>query len=323
LSYHIRNAQANNGNGIIRDLEPVAVSKKRLDLCDGVVCTRIGLLVNILLTVVKLAAGIFGHSKAMLADSLNSALDVLATGIVFVGLRISRKPADEEHPYGHGNADTIASFLVALILLLTGLYIGYSAVHFLLHGHVTEPRRIALYAAIFSIVVKEILFHYTMKAGRRENSQAIIANAWDHRADVYSSSAALIGIFLARRGILLFDPIAGFVITIMIFRIALHLIHSSVDVIMDESPRGEVLQRISEIASGVDGVVEVRDVRVHQRGPDRTVDVKIEVDGDITVNSGHVIAADVKTALIESDLRVVDAMVHVDPVVEDPSAQTS
>ena len=133
-------------------IEGTVPKRRKIDFYDGEVCTKIGLWVNILLTVTKLSAGTFGHSKAMLADSLNSALDVLATGIVFVGLRISKKPADEKHPYGHGNADTIASFLVALLLLLTGLYIGYSTVHVLVHKHLATPGRIALYAAIFSIV---------------------------------------------------------------------------------------------------------------------------------------------------------------------------
>ena len=298
------------------DLVPDSEEKRSKAFRDGETCTKIGLWVNILLTVVKLAAGVFGNSKAMLADSLNSALDVLATGIVFVGLRISKKPADDSHPYGHGNADTIASFLVALILLLTGLYIGYSAIHVLVHGHIARPGRIALYGAIFSIVVKETLFHYTIKVGRRLNSQAIIANAWDHRSDVYSSSAALIGIFVARRGIPIFDPIAGFAITVMIFWIALRLVHSSVDIIMDESPDEEMLQEISKLTAGVGGVVSVRDVRVHQRGPDRTADIKIEVDGENTVNEGHAIASEVEAALLESDLRIVDAMVHVDPAVE-------
>jgi len=288
-----------------------------MNLRNGETCTKIGLWVNILLTVVKVAAGILGHSKAMLADSLNSALDVLATGIVLVGLKISKRPADDEHPYGHGNADTIASFLVALILLLTGLYIGYSATHVLIHKHIERPGSIALYAAIFSIVVKEILFHYTIRVGRRENSQAIIANAWDHRSDVYSSAAALVGIFFARRGILILDPIAGLIITVMIFRIALRLIHSSVDIIMDESPDATVIQEISEIISGVNGVVEVSGIRVHQRGPDRTADVKIEVDKDITVNDGHIIASEVKTTLIESNLRIADAMIHVNPAFDD------
>jgi cation diffusion facilitator family transporter len=289
-----------------------------MNLRSGETCTKIGLGVNILLTVIKLTAGIFGNSKAMLADSINSALDVLATGIVFVGLRISKKPADDGHPYGHGNADTIASFLVALLLLLTGLYIGYSATHVIVHKHMVKPGSMALYAAIFSIVVKETLFHYTIRVGRRENSQAIIANAWDHRSDVYSSSAALVGIFFARRGILILDPIAGLIITVMIFRIALRLIHSSVDIIMDESPDTLFIQEISKIISDVDGVVEVHDIRVHQRGPDRTADVKIEVDGSITVNDGHVIASEVKAALIESEFRITDAMVHVDPISAEP-----
>jgi cation diffusion facilitator family transporter len=304
-------------------LSTSAEARRRISLSGGEICTKIGLWVNILLTAVKFAAGILGHSKAMVADSLHSASDVLATGIVFVGLRLSRKPADDKHPYGHGNADTIASFLVALILLLTGLYLGYSAVHVLVHKHLVKPGSMALYAAIASIIVKEALFQYTIRVGRRANSPAIIANAWDHRADAYSSVAALIGIFAARRGILILDPIAGFVIAIMIFRIALHLIHSSVDIIMDESPDAATIQGISKIISDVGGVVKVRDVRVHQRGPDRTADVKIEVDGQITVNDGHAIASEVKAVLTQSDLRIVDAMVHVNPAVEnEPSAKS-
>jgi cation diffusion facilitator family transporter len=296
-------------------------ARRKIDFFDGEVCTKIGLWVNILLTGIKLAAGILGHSKAMVADSLHSASDVLATGIVFVGLRISRKPADTKHPYGHGNADTIASFLVALILLLTGLYLGYSALHVLIHGHSVVPGSIALYAAIGSIVIKESLYQYTIRVGKRLNSQAIIANAWDHRSDAFSSVPALVGISIARLwNISILDPIAGLIIAVMIFRIAMRLMHSSVDIIMDESPDKATIQQISKIASDVSGVTRLHEVKVHQRGADRTVDIKIEVDGRITVNEGHGIASEVKAALIESNLRVVDAMVHVDPAVEDGQA---
>jgi cation diffusion facilitator family transporter len=290
-----------------------------LNFRDGETCTKIGLSVNILLTLVKLTAGIIGNSRAMVADSLHSASDVLATAIVFVGIRISKRPADEKHPYGHGNADTIASFIVALILLSTGLYLGFSAAHVLIHGQLAKPPGlIALYAALASIIIKEAMYHYTVRVGRFLNSQAIIANAWDHRSDAFSSVPALIGIFVARiwnKPIL--DPIASFIIAIMIFRIALHLLHSSVDIIMDESPDLETIRDISNIISQVDGVMRVRDVRVHQRGPDRTVDTKIEVNGQITVDQGHNIAAEVKTALTESNMRIVDAMVHVDPFIKD------
>lgn len=286
---------------------------------DGEVCTKIGLYVNIALTAFKLTAGIVGHSKAMVADSIHSASDVLATGIVFVGLRISRKPADDKHPYGHGNADTIASFLVALILLLTGLYLGYSAVHVFVHKHLVTPGKIALYAALVSIIIKEAMYHYTVRVGRRLNSQAIIANAWDHRSDAFSSIPALIGIFVARVwNVPILDPIASLIIACMIFRIALHLMHSSVDIIMDEAPGSATIRKISEIASNVDGTLNISDVRVHQRGPNRTVDIKIEVDGNITVNEGHSVAGRVKTALIDSDLRIVDAMVHVNPADSKP-----
>ncbi len=295
----------------------MAVLSRKINFYDGEVCTRIGLWINIFLTAFKLLAGLVGHSRAMVADSIHSLTDVLATGIVFVGLKISSKPADDKHPYGHGNADTIASFLVALILLMTGLYLGYSAIHVFIHKHIEIPKSIALYAALVSIIIKESLYHYTVKVGKKLNSQAIIANAWDHRSDAFSSIPALIGIFIARIWQMpIFDPIASLVIAIMIFRIAFHLMHSSVDIIMDESPDTQTLEKITRITSGINGVVNVHEVKVHQRGPDRTIDIKIEVDGGITVNEGHDIAELVKKSLIESDLRVVDVMVHVNPVKE-------
>jgi cation diffusion facilitator family transporter len=296
----------------------IVKKKRRIDFYNGQVCTNIGLWINIILMAFKLFAGVVGHSRAMITDALHSASDVLATGIVFVGLRIAKKPADAEHPYGHGNADTIASFMVALILLLTGLYLGYSAVHVVVHRHeLGTPSGIALYAAIISIIIKEAMYQYTIRVGRRLNSQAIIANAWDHRSDAFSSIPAAIGIFIARVWNLpMFDPIAGLVIAIMIFRISLHLLHSSVDIIMDETPDPKTMQEISDTASGVDGVVRVHEVKVHQHGPDKTVDIKIEVDGQITVDEGHSIAGKVKAELINSDLRITDVMVHVNPVEE-------
>jgi cation diffusion facilitator family transporter len=293
----------------------ITKKKRTIDFYDGQVCTGIGLWVNVLLTAFKLFAGIVGHSKAMIADALHSASDVLATAIVAVGLRIAKKPADAEHPYGHGNADTIASFMVALLLLLTGLYLGYSAVHVFVHHHQTVPSSIALYAAITSIIIKEAMYQYTIRVGRRLNSQAIIANAWDHRSDAFSSIPATIGIFIARIWNLpIFDPIAGLIIAIMIFRISLHLLHSSVDIIMDETPGSKTIQEISETASKVDGVESVHEIKVHQHGPDKTIDIKIEVNGLISVNEGHSIAGRVKAELMKSKQGITDVMVHVNPV---------
>ena len=293
----------------------ITKKKRKIDFYDGQVCTGIGLWVNVALTAFKLFAGIVGHSKAMIADALHSASDVLATAIVAVGLRIAKKPADAEHPYGHGNADTIASFMVALLLLLTGLYLGYSAVHVFIHHHQVIPSNIALYAAITSIFIKEAMYHYTVRVGRRLNSQAIIANAWDHRSDAFSSIPATIGIFIAQVWNLpIFDPIAGLVIAVMIFRISLHLLHSSVDIIMDETPDSKTIKEIADTASKVDGVVNVHEIKVHQHGPDITVDIKIEVNGLMSVNEGHTIAGKVKAELMKNKQRVTDVMVHVNPV---------
>jgi cation diffusion facilitator family transporter len=161
------------------------------------------------------------------------------------------------------------------------------------------------------------MYQYTIRVGKRLNSQAIIANAWDHRSDAFSSIPAFIGILIARIWNLpIFDPIAGLVIAVMIFRISLHLLHSSVDIIMDETPDPKTIQEISDTASIVDGVVKVHEIKVHQHGPDKTVDIKIEVDGQITVDEGHSIAGKVKAKLVNSDLRITDAMVHVNPFIK-------
>ena len=283
---------------------------------EGNTCTKFGLLVNVLLTGFKLAAGILGHSQAMIADAIHSFSDVVATGGVYIGLKIAEKPADRNHPFGHGNADTLAAVFTALILLFTGVYVGISAVHIILHQEYHTPTNLAVAAAIASIIIKELLFRYTLKVGRKWKSQAIIANAWDHRSDAYSSVGALVGIVGARLGFSFLDSIAGLVIAGFIVKMAIHLMKVNVHILMDGMPDEMVVNDVRSTIRSIEGVKATRETRIHPVGPVNIVDVKILVEKDLSVDEGHNIATMVKEVLLKEHQDIKDVIVHVEPDIE-------
>lgn len=282
-------------------------------LLDPLVCTLVGLVVNIGLTVFKLIAAVMGGSDAMLADSMHSLSDVAATAIVYFGIKIARRPADECHPYGHGGFDTVVATGVTLVLLATGVVIGIKGMSSIHEGDATVPKNLALYAALISIVVKEGLFHYTIKVGRKNKVNSLIANAWDHRSDAYSSIVALVGIGTAKLGLRIFDPIAALMIAYLIVRTAVHLLKDYVKEVVQEAPPREDVERISQIVSRIDGVRGVSNVRVHRIGPEVFVDLDVIVNKDISVASGHAIATEVRDELKKRLERVGDVMVHIEP----------
>lgn len=282
-------------------------------LTDPQICTLIGLVVNIALTGFKFMAAVVGKSHAMLADSMHSLSDVAATAVVFFGIRIAKRPADECHPYGHGGVDTVVATGVTLVLLTTGLLIGFGGIKSVYSRDLDEPGRIALYAAVVSIVVKEALFQYTIRVGKSANSNSIIANAWDHRSDAYSSIVALVGIAAAKLAMPLFDPIAALLIAYLIVRTSVHLLKDYVKEMVHEAPPKDQVERINRIVNGVKGVKGVRNIRVHKIGPEVFLDLDILVDTEITVASGHAIATEVKLQLQKNLERVGDVMVHIEP----------
>ncbi len=286
---------------------------QKINFLDSKTCTLIGLAVNIVLTAFKLLAGIFGFSYAMIADGIHSLTDCFATGTVYVGIRIGEKPADESHPYGHANAETIAAFLVALIILATGVYVGVSSAHLIAQGHFETPATIALVAAATSIVIKEGLFRYTLKVGKRNNSPAVIANAWDHRSDAYSSIAALAGILGARLAFWYLDPIAGLIVSVLIVKMSLSLLRPNIGILMDESPQAAFLNRVRTTTLEVGGIKAIDSIRVHRRGSTFTIDIEVAVDSSLTVEQGHQVASEVKSRLLSEVVHVQDVMVHVNP----------
>jgi cation diffusion facilitator family transporter len=280
----------------------------------------LGLACNAALAVMKAVIGILGNSKALIADAVNSASDVFGSIAVLIGLKASRKPPDEDHPYGHGKAESIAAIIVSVLLMVVGLEIGLSGVRSIFAGIDEPPGWIALVALIISIVVKEAMFRIQFRIGKKTNSLAIIASSWDHRSDVFASVAALVGVGGAMLGgrlqmewLYYLDPAAAIFVSLLVIRVGykqvMNAIHSAIDHVMHEEDAAEIVQA----AGQVPGVLAVDELRARELGPYVIVDVKISVDPCITVQEGHSIAKRVKQKLIGEFDHVFDVFVHVNP----------
>ncbi|SHJ52472.1 cation diffusion facilitator family transporter [Geosporobacter subterraneus DSM 17957] len=271
---------------------------------------------NVLLTALKATVGYIAGSTAMVADAFHSGSDILATTIVLHGLKISHRPPDEEHHYGHGKAESIVSKLIAILLVVTALGIGLSAYNTLKDPALEPPNTIAVWTALISIIFKEWMYRYTVGIGKKIKSQALIADAWHHRTDAFSSIAALIGITGAIYGYPILDPIAGIVVSAMIIKAAISIYLEALHQLMDTAPPKEVMDEIRQISMSVEGVRSVHDVKARKYGVQILVDMKICVDPLITVEQGHHLAGQAKHSVLEKIPDVKDVLIHVNPCSE-------
>ncbi len=288
--------------------------EKRFGLADSVI--RMGFWINALLMVFKLMAGHFGHSEAVFADGLESACDFVALAATLIALRIGRKTFDEKHPYGHGRAECIAAIVVALIIIATGGGILYQAAMTFVRGDYPEPQWIAVAAAFTTVIVKETLFRYTHSAARKLGSPAVEAIARDHRKDALTSVATLIGVTGAWFGVLLLDPLAAALTACFIFYIGWQTFQKAAHDLMDGQQCGEVVTGISATAMEVPGVDEVHEIRCRRSGQYLIVDLKLEMDPEMTVRRSHEIATEVKRLIFERFSYVGDVMIHINPSSE-------
>lgn len=289
------------------------MKRKKVNFHNPKTCVQISIAVNVLLTVFKLVAGVFGCSKAMIADAFHSLSDILTSVVVYIGVHIGQKPPDKDHPYGHGNAETIAATLVALAILGVGVFAGVESISAIINKSFKKPLVIALVAACVSIVVKEALYRYSKKVGETNNNPAIIADAWHHRSDALSSIAALIGIIGARISFLFLDPLAGIVVSVLIVKISFELMRTNVGIIMDERPKVEFINHIKGVTQEVQGVRRIDDLKVHRRGSAFTIDLEIAVDSEVTVDQAHKISSSVRKSLLKQMKSIGEVMVHVNP----------
>jgi len=280
----------------------------------------VGIIGNILLAGVKGIAGFLSGSQALIADAFHSASDVAGSFAVLVGLKAAKRPPDKDHPYGHGKAESIAAIVVSVLLLVVGIELAISAAKSIWNGQVVVPEWYALAAIILSIVAKESMFQYKFRLGKRLSSQALIANAWEHRSDVYSSIAALAGVGGAMIGgklgiswLLYLDPIAGAVVALLVLRMGYRLVLDSIHSTMDHVLHDEDANPLIRAVQSVDGVITVDELRAREHGHYVIVDVKISVNPRLTVAEGHTVAKRVKKHLLQRFIHVADVFVHVNP----------
>ncbi len=273
---------------------------------------------NILLSIFKLFAGIIAHSNAMISDAVHSASDVFSTIIVLIGIKLSSKNPDKEHPYGHERLECVAAIVLSVILLITGLGIGAEALKAITQGdynHLQVPDILALIAAIISIAVKEGMFWYTKYYAKKIDSSALLADAWHHRSDAISSIGALIGIAGARLGFPIMDSLASFVIFIFIVKAAYDIFMDAMDKMVDHSCDEETETKLRDCVRKNDNVLGIDLLQTRIFGNKIYVDVEIAVDGSLSLREAHGIAEDVHDNIEKNFSKVKHIMVHVNPIV--------
>jgi cation diffusion facilitator family transporter len=274
-----------------------------------------GLLINAVLVLVKLFAGIIGHANALVADAIESSGDIFSSMIVWMGLSIAARPADEDHPYGHGKAEPLAAVVVSLMLLGAAAVISILAIREIRTPH-HLPAPFTLFVAAGVIIVKEILYRRVSRVGRDVGSTAVTADAWHHRADAISSLAAFIGISIALlggRGWEAADDWAALVAALVVAVNGVRTLRPAISGLMDEAPDRTVRERVLEAACAVDGVRNVENLKVRRSGLGFYVDLHVQADPGISLEDAHEIAATVKYAIVEAIPSVAGVLVHMEP----------
>lgn len=282
--------------------------------------TLVGSVVNIILTVFKILAGILGRSTAMIADGIHSLSDLLSDIVVIVFVKISAKGRDKDHDYGHGKFETFATLIISLMLIVVAVNLmsgGINKIRQILDGgEVSSPGMIALWAAVASIVLKEILYRYTIIQGKALNSPMMIANAWHHRSDAFSSVGSLLGIagaiFLGDKFVIL-DPITGCVISIFILVMAVKMSVPAIKELLDVSLPDDVEEKIEATAKSVKGVVDLHELKTRREGPGIIMEGHLVLDSDISLKEAHNISKKVEESLRKEFGPETQISLHLEP----------
>ena len=279
---------------------------------------------NALLAAFKLLAGLLARSGAMVSDAVHSASDVLSTVAVMIGVKAAARESDREHPYGHERMECVAAIVLAVVLLLTGLFIGWAGVRRISgagDGALPVPGLLALVAAGVSILVKEAMFYVTRRAARRIDSDALMADAWHHRSDALSSVGALVGIAGARLGLPVLDPLASVLICVFIAKAALDIFRDAVNKMVDHSCDEETERAVRELALAHEGVRAVDRLMTREFGSRVYIEMEIAVDGTLPLTEAHAIAERVHDDMEAAFPKVKHIMIHVNPAPPDGTAE--
>lgn len=278
--------------------------------------TWIGLAWNVALTAGKFLAGIFGGSNALVADAVHSASDFATDVVILAGSRYWNTPPDEEHPYGHRRFETLVTIFIGVAIVAVGIGLGWSAIRNLLLGHIqTRPEPIAAVMALASVVVKEILYRYTRRTGERLRSPSLVANAWHHRSDAFSSVPVLFALLLVLPFPELWyaDAVGAALVSVLIAWSGLQIAWPGLHQVVDRCASPEITEKLKKTALAHPAVISLHDFRTRYVGSDLHVDLHIVVDAGMSLRDAHDVAEDVERRLIDAGENVVDALVHIDP----------
>ncbi len=282
---------------------------------EGQKVTLIGALINVFLIAIKFAGGFIGGSQALIADAIHSFSDFFTDVVVFFGLKVGRKPADEAHAFGHARLETMASTIVAVSIIVVAVIIAVNSGRNIYFHKETHPAWLTVIVAFISICAKEGIYRYTIRVGRKIKSPVVIANAWHHRSDALSSVAVLFGVVGAqiKPSWHILDAYAALIVAFLIVRVGFNILRDSVREFTDTAPSHETLQQIKNCALRISGVGEVHDLKVRTSGGMMLMEMHIVVDGQLTVTEGHRIAKEVEACIMEDIDKVLQITVHVDP----------
>jgi len=294
------------------------MSSERQRERQSIRAVNLGLVANVLLAVLKTTVGIVGHSPALLADGINSTSDVAYSIVVRVFMGLAGKPADREHPYGHRQLESIAALVVGSFVITTAIAIFWGAVNDVYdllvgQGDFGGAAISALWVALFTVVFKVGLTVVTQRIGRQTKNAAVLALAYDHRNDVFSASAAAVGIFLGRMGHPWVDPLAGALVALVVLRTGIEIMREASAELMDAVPSRELAQQITALLLPIPGVQEVEEIHAHRFGPYLVVNVTIGVDGSLSVAAGDAIASQVEQTLYQNIKFLRRVYVHYHP----------
>lgn len=277
----------------------------------------ITIVINSILSAFKLVAGILSGSAAIISDSVHSFSDVFSTIIVIIGVNLSKKSPDRDHNFGHEKIESIASLCLAAVLFATAVGIivsGATNIAEIINGAVvTPPTILAVIAALVSIGTKEWMYHYTKRAAKKTDSTALMADAWHHRSDAFSSIGSLIGAGGAMLGLYILDPIASIVIGALIVKVSFDIAKTAVGQLTDRAADPETYERIKEIIESVDGVAHMDSMQTRLHVNQLCLDVKISIPKDLTIEEGHTISHNVKMAIQKEFTNIKSCIIHVNP----------
>lgn len=320
------NEQSQNANSMNSNNTPKSSQTNAIDSANfehsAISTSIISIIINLLLSVFKLIAGIVASSASMISDAIHSASDVFSTIVVIIGIKISSKAADEEHPYGHERFECIAALILAAVLFATGGVIGWEGVKCLFTGSWKSfkiPGILAMVAAGASILTKELMYQYTKYQAKKINSTALMADAWHHRSDALSSIGALIGIYFARKGLLFMDSVASVIICIFILKAAFDICKDSIDKLVDKACPEEFSIELNDYIKKIDGVKHIDSLLTRSFGNKAYVDIEIAVDCNLSICDAHEIAEKVHDSIEKDFSSIKHVTVHVNPYIENQS----